>query len=251
MSRDGFRIEAFDLHKIYEEGPVKVHAVRGVSLEVKAGAFVLLIGPSGSGKTTLLSMLGCILRPTQGEVQIMGHPVVWEERSLPFIRRRYIGFVFQHFNLLSALTAVENVEVVLKLRGIEGKKARDKAEALLDQVGLAERSGFLPRDLSGGEKQRVAIARALAGDPPIILADEPTGNLDSQSGRVVIELLKRAAFQENRSVVVVSHDLRILEFADQVFFLEDGRLAPYRPSIHEPPAWQIAQGVRPLVGRGE
>ncbi|MBI3990365.1 MAG: ABC transporter ATP-binding protein [candidate division NC10 bacterium] len=230
--QNNFRIEASGLHKVYEEGPVKVHAVRGVDVKVPAGAFVLLMGPSGSGKTTLLSMLGCILKPTQGKVWIMGEPVPWEEHSLPFIRRRHIGFIFQHFNLFSALTSAENVEVALKLRGVHGRVAKQEARALLDAVGLAERWNFMPRDLSGGEKQRVAIARAFAGNPPILLADEPTGNLDSHSGRVVIELLKRAADQGNRSVVVVSHDMRIMEFADEVFFMEDGRLAPYQEAIH-------------------
>mgnify|MGYP005850735417 CR=1 FL=1 len=196
--QNDLRIEAKGLHKLYEEGPVKVHAVKGVDLRVKAGSLVLLIGPSGSGKTTLLSMLGCILRPTEGELRIMGRPIVWDEAALPLIRRRYIGFVFQHFNLFSSLTASENVEVALKLRGIEGKEAKKLARGVLEAVGLEERWNFLPRDLSGGEKQRVSIARALAGE--------------------------RAALKDNRSVVVVSHDARILEFANEVYRMEDGLL---------------------------
>jgi putative ABC transport system ATP-binding protein len=219
-----FRLEAIGLHKFYEEGPVRVHAVRGVDIQIKAGTLVLLMGPSGSGKSTLLSMLGCILKPSQGMIRLMGEPVVWAEHLLPLIRRRYLGFVFQHFNLFSPLTAAENVEVSLRLKGSGRRKAKREARALLEAVGLAERWNFLPRDLSGGEKQRVAIARALAGNPPILLADEPTGNLDSTSGRVVTELLKAATGKENRSVIVVSHDTRLLEFADQVFSLEDGRL---------------------------
>ncbi len=249
MGRHDFRIEASGLHKVYEEGPVKVHAVRGVDLKVRAGSFVLLMGPSGSGKTTLLSMLGCILKPTQGEVRIMGELVAWEERSLPFIRRRHIGFIFQHFNLFSALTAAENVEVALRLRGVRGREVEGKARALLEAVGLADRWNFMPRDLSGGEKQRVAIARAFAGDPPILLADEPTGNLDSRSGRVVIELLKQAAVHENRSVVVVSHDMRITEFADEVFFMEDGSLVTYQEALHGQGTERLAP-VIPLGGVG-
>ncbi|MFQ5739016.1 MAG: ABC transporter ATP-binding protein [Acidobacteriota bacterium] len=227
MSTSDIRIEVFDLNKFYREGPIQVHAVRGVNLTVRAGTMVLLVGPSGSGKTTLLSILGCILKPSSGEIRIRGKPVVWKESELPTVRRKNIGFVFQHFNLLSALTAAENVEVALRLKKIRKRRAK-KARELLDAVGLSHRYNFLPRDLSGGEKQRVAIARALVGDPPIILADEPTGNLDSDSGRIVVDLLKQAAVKEKRAVLVVSHDLRILDFADEAYRMEDGRLQGYR-----------------------
>jgi len=156
----------------------------------------------------------------------MGERVVWREDRLPLIRRRHIGFVFQHFNLLSSLTAAENVAVMLRLQGARHYESR--ARALLEAVGLAERTGFLPRDLSGGEKQRVALARALAADPLVLLADEPTGNLDSASGRAVIALLKRATIARNRSVIVVTHDPRIEEFADQVHWIEDGQIKPHQ-----------------------
>jgi len=211
------------------EGPVEVTAVGGVDLAVRPGSVVVLMGPSGSGKTTLLSMLGCLLRPTRGEVRILGRPVVWQEPAVSLVRRRYLGFVFQHYNLLSALTAAENVMVALRFRGVRDEARQ--ARALLERVGLGARWNFLPRDLSGGEKQRVAIARAIAGNPPVILADEPTGNLDSASGRAVTGMLKECAVRDHRAVVIVSHDARIVEFADEVYFLEDGwlRAGPAAP----------------------
>ncbi len=213
------------LHKIYDEGSVKVHAVKGVSLSIDAGQLVLLMGPSGSGKTTLLSMMGCILKPTEGYVRIMGQDIKnWDENSLPMIRRKHIGFIFQHFNLLSALTARENVEASLNLKGIRGKTGELMSRDLLEQVGLGDRCDFFPRDLSGGEKQRVSIARALAGGPSIILADEPTGNLDSQNGRIAIELLKSLAEKENKSIIIVTHDSRIVDLADRIYHMEDGIL---------------------------
>lgn len=219
------QIEVIGIDKVYQEGSVRVHAVKGVTLSVDAGELVLLMGPSGSGKTTLLSMMGCILKPTKGQVHIMGKEILyWNENSLPMIRRKYIGFIFQHFNLLSALTACENVEASLNLKGIKGKVAELMSRELLEQVGLGDRCDFLPRDLSGGEKQRVSIARALAGNPSIILADEPTGNLDSQNGRIAIELLKNLASKENKSVVIVTHDNRITDLADRIYHIEDGIL---------------------------
>jgi len=219
------QIEVTDIQKIYEEGSVRVHAVKGVTLSIDAGQLVLLMGPSGSGKTTLLSMMGCILKPTKGRVQIMGEEVTnWNENSLPLTRRKHIGFIFQHFNLLSALTALENVEVSLNLKGIKGKEGNRIARDLLEQVGLGDRCDFLPMDLSGGEKQRVSIARALAGKPSIILADEPTGNLDSQTGRKVIELIKQLAVRENKSVIIVTHDVRLTDLADRIYHMEDGLL---------------------------
>jgi putative ABC transport system ATP-binding protein len=218
-------LEARGLGKTYREGATAVRAVQGVSLAVGAGEVLAIMGPSGSGKTTLLSMLGCILRPTQGEVVISGEPV-WEldERRLPMLRRRYVGFIFQSFNLFSALTAAENVEFVLNVKGVRGSAARGEVARLLDAVGLSHRARFLPRDLSGGEKQRVSIARALAGDPPLILADEPTANLDWKNGEQVLKLLESLARAEGRSVVIVTHDHRVLPFLDRVLQMEDGRM---------------------------
>jgi putative ABC transport system ATP-binding protein len=170
-------------------------------------------------------MLGCILRPTEGQVVINGERV-WEldERRLPMVRRRYVGFIFQTFNLFSALTAAENVEFVLNMKGIRGPTARRELMRLLDLVGLSHRARFLPRDLSGGEKQRVSIARALAGDPPLILADEPTASLDWKNGEQVLKLLESLARADGRSVVIVTHDPRVLPFIDRALHMEDGRM---------------------------
>ena len=227
MATTELRIEARALRKTYMEGPTTVHAVRGVSLQVAAGRLVLLMGPSGSGKSTLLSMLGCILKPTSGELRILGEPVVWDERRLPGLRRNSLGFIFQGFNLLASLTAAENVAMTLRLKGVRhGALAR--ARAALETVGLGHRWNFLPRDMSGGEKQRVAIARAIVGEPPIVLADEPTGNLDSTNGRLVVELLRRIALEQNRTVLVVTHDPRIIPYAHEVVTLEDGAVIDHR-----------------------
>ena len=219
-----YLLEARSLRKVYEEGPVTVEAVRDVSLQVKAGESVAIMGPSGSGKTTLLSMIGCILLPTRGEVIIEDRPVRWEQDDLSRVRLDSIGFVFQSFNLFSALTALENVEVALDLRGIKGSEARRQAREMLEAVGLGDRLDFLPRDLSGGQKQRISIARALVNRPPLILADEPTGNLDSKTGHAVIELLRDLVVKERRSVVVVTHDTRMMDLVHRVYHLEDGAL---------------------------
>jgi putative ABC transport system ATP-binding protein len=224
MTRLPAAIEAVRLRKVYGEGSVEVVAVDGVSLDVAPGELVAIMGPSGSGKTTLLSMLGAILRPTSGRVFLGGEDVTTlDEGALPGVRRRHIGFIFQAFNLFEALTALENVEVALNLHGVRGREARDNALRLLDAVGLAGRAHHLPRDLSGGEKQRVSIARALAGSPPIVLADEPTGNLDWKNGQRVVELLAREARERGRAVVVVTHDGRMETMADRILHIEDGR----------------------------
>jgi len=183
------------------------------------------MGPSGSGKTTLLSILGCILRSSEGELEVLGQRVTrLPERDLPRVRRDAIGFVFQGFNLFPTLTARENIALALDLRGVKGKAAEDRADDLLEQVGLRAKARTFPADLSGGQKQRVAIARALAGDPPILLADEPTAALDSTSGRNVIELLQSLAKEQARAVVIVTHDPRVLDFGDRILHLEDGRI---------------------------
>lgn len=218
-------IEVRNLSKIYREGKVIVEAVRNVSISVREGEMISVMGPSGSGKTTLLSMMGCILKPTEGDIIIKGMKINGlDERVLPDIRNRNIGFIFQAFNLFPSLTASENVEVALNLKGIKGKEAKAESKRLLEKVGLGKRIDFLPRDLSGGEKQRVSIARALAGNPPLILADEPTGNLDSRTGLEVVRILKEITIKEDSSVVIVTHDTRIKEIVDRVLYLEDGRI---------------------------
>jgi putative ABC transport system ATP-binding protein len=219
-------ISVRDVSMTYGEGAVAVRALERVSLDVRAGEVMLLMGPSGSGKTTLLSIMGCILRPTAGSVRVAGREVTaLNERELPAVRLAHIGFIFQGFNLFPTLTAGENVELALDLKNIRGERARRRAADLLAQVGIAEKFNTYPSDLSGGQKQRVAIARALAGTPQVILADEPTAALDSVSGRGVLEMLRRLAHEQQRGVVIVTHDPRALEFADRIVHIEDGRIA--------------------------
>lgn len=210
--------------KRFGSGETEVTAVRDVSLSVAPGEVVLIMGPSGSGKTTLLSMLGALLKPTEGEVRMNGAVLsALAENRLPDVRLRQFGFIFQDFNLLSALTVLENVAIVAELAGMKRKAAREKAGAVLTELGLGNRLGFLPEKLSGGEKQRVAIARALVNDPALILADEPTANLDSSIGHEVMRLLRHIAKAQGRSVIIVSHDQRIKDIADRVLWLEDGQ----------------------------
>lgn len=210
--------------KRYGVGSTEVTAVRDVSLSVAPGEIVLIMGPSGSGKTTLLLMLGALLKPTEGSIQLNGTVLsALAENRLPDIRLREFGFIFQDFNLLSALTVLENVAIVAELTGLKSRVARKKAAAILTELGLGERLNFPPEKLSGGEKQRVAIARALVNDPTLILADEPTANLDSKIGHEVMQLLQRIAKEQRRSVVIVSHDQRIKDIADRVLWLEDGQ----------------------------
>ena len=211
--------------KTYAQGEAAMRALDGVDLDVSRGELVLLMGPSGSGKTTLLSIMGCILRPTSGSVRVLGREIAaLPERDLPRIRLDHIGFVFQGFNLFPTLTAQANVALALDLKGVARREAMTRAGALLEQVGLGAKLDAYPADLSGGQKQRIAIARAIAGDPPIVLADEPTAALDTQSGHTVMGLLRSLAHERDRSVVIVSHDSRMLGYADRIVHLEDGRV---------------------------
>ena len=210
--------------KHYGSGSAEVQAVRDVSLEVAPGEIVLIMGPSGSGKTTLLQMMGALLKPTEGTIQLNGTMLsALAEHRLPGIRLHQFGFIFQDFNLLSALTVLDNVALVAELASTKRSEARKRAAALLTELGLGERLHFLPEQLSGGEKQRVAIARALVNDPALILADEPTANLDSKIGHEIMHLLERIAREQGRSIVIVSHDQRIQDIADRVLWLEDGQ----------------------------
>jgi putative ABC transport system ATP-binding protein len=219
-------ISVRELTKRYEEGAAGTLALRGVDLDVQAGELLMLMGPSGSGKTTLLSIMGCILTASSGSVRIAGREVVGlSEKQLPALRLEHIGFVFQGFNLFPTLTAGENVELMLDLKGASAARAKKRAQELLEQVGLADKYDSFPSDLSGGQKQRVAIARALAGDPGIILADEPTAALDSHTGRNVMEMMSDLAHRRERAVVIVTHDSRVLGFADRIVRIEDGTIA--------------------------
>jgi putative ABC transport system ATP-binding protein len=202
-----------------------VHVLKGITMDVAKGEVVALEGPSGSGKTTLLSIMGCILTPSSCELEVAGRRVgAADAAALREVRRRSIGFVFQQYNLFPALTALENVEYSLNVRGTRGRAAHDEAKRVLERVGLAERAGFLPRDLSGGQKQRVAIARALAGSPPVLLADEPTANLDTAVGGQILDLFQQLAKSEGRGVLVVTHDPNVRRIADRVVGIRDGQL---------------------------
>ena len=225
-------LRADGLTKVFGSGRTLVRAVDGVDLTADAGEVVLIMGPSGSGKTTLLTMLGGLLRPTGGRVALAGLELTaLGARELPRLRRDYVGFVFQTFNLLESLTAQENVEVALNVAGVSGAPAHSRAGELLAGAGLEGRRDFRVRDLSGGERQRVSIARALANRPRLLLADEPTANLDSHHGREVMELLRDLAKREGCSVVVVSHDDRLRRIADRVLWLADGRIHRRDPAV--------------------
>ncbi len=218
-------LEAYDVTKVYREGRHEVPALRGVSITVVRGEIVAIEGPSGSGKTTLLCVLGCLLTPSEGRIVIEGREVDPERpEQLRQLRQRSIGFVFQQFNLFGALTASENVQYGLNLKGWTGSKARQEADRVLDAVGLGDRKDFRPRDLSGGQRQRVAVARALAGPSSLLLADEPTGNLDTESGTRVLNLFRDVARSQGRALVIVTHDTRVRTIADRVVTIRDGRL---------------------------
>lgn len=237
-SKEGYKVErpitVRELTKVYGDGPTAFRALDSVDLEVERGEVMLLMGPSGSGKTTLVSILGCILRPTSGTVKILGQEVTHlSEKQLPKVRLENIGFVFQGFNLFPTLTAGENVELALDLKGQRGSAAKRRARGFLEQVGLGPKYDSFPADLSGGEKQRVAIARAVATEPQVILADEPTAALDSHSGRSVMVMLRELAHRQDRAVVIVTHDNRVLEYGDRVVRIEDGRI------LNDPPTGEF------------
>lgn len=212
--------------KTYRSGDFSITALDNVTLNIPGGEIAAIMGPSGSGKTTLLTIAGALLRPTQGRVHICGTEVTnMDEAHLAGIRRQKVGFVYQSFNLLEALTALENVRVVIQNGSRNGRgDAFQRASGLLEMFGLSHRIHALPKRMSDGEKQRVAIVRALAKDPELILADEPTANLDAKRGHEVMELLRQKALELHKAVVVVSHDDRIRQFAHRVLWLEDGRL---------------------------
>ena len=218
-------IVAEGIEMTFESGKQYYQVLREIDLVIKSGDIQLLMGPSGSGKTTLLSILAGLLTPTEGQVYLLGEEITRMSREkLAKYRLENVGFIFQGFNLFPALTAAENVELVLNYKGITRGVARKQAQLLLEQVELGSYANQKPSDLSGGQKQRVAIARALAGNPKLIMADEPTAALDSQSGHNVIQLLRTLAKEQGCTVLMVTHDPRIIDVADQVSYLEDGVL---------------------------
>ncbi len=220
-------IELIDVRKVYRIGGEEVYAVNGVSMRVEEGEFLCIMGASGSGKTTLLSLMGCLDRPTSGKVLIDGiDTTALNDRELTDIRRDKIGFVFQQYHLIPTLTAFENVELPMLLKGIPKEERERKAMKLLEIMGIANAANRKPSELSGGMQQRVAIARALANDPEILLCDEPTGNLDTKSGEVVMNLIKEQN-ERGVTVVLVTHDPEVARYAERVVRIRDGRIIGY------------------------
>lgn len=227
-------IEAKQVTKTLGRGAGEVRALRGVDLSLRRGELTLLMGPSGSGKTTLLLILGCMLAPSAGSVAVCGASTSGvDKEGLAQIRRDHIGFVFQSYHLFPTLTAAQNVQLALDIRRERGRKGREKAREALHLVGLGQKVDSRPGELSGGEQQRVAIARAIVANPSAVLADEPTAALDGYNGGMVMQLLASAAHERDRAVLVVTHDPRVLRFADRIVQIEDGLLVDQRSDDHE------------------
>lgn len=218
-------IELNNVWKIYQLGKIELTVLKGISLDITRGDFVSIMGPSGSGKSTLLNMIGCLDIPTKGKVILKGKDVSkLTEDQLSDLRGKAIGFVFQEFNLLAHLTAIENVMLPMIFQGQSLEKRKKRAKALLTSVGLEKRINHQPAELSGGEKQRVAMARAFANDPEFVIADEPTGNLDSVTGKKIMEVLKTFHKKEKKTIVVVTHDSNIANYSEKIFNIKDGEI---------------------------
>ncbi|MFA4855049.1 MAG: ABC transporter ATP-binding protein [archaeon] len=229
MGLDGMEKEAVirveDVKKVYDMGKVQVRALDGVSLSVRNGEFLSIMGPSGSGKTTLLDVLSALLRPTSGEVYIKGKPISkMNDDQLAQIRGKTIGFVFQTFNLIPRMSALENVMLPLWFAGEPLEQRQEKAERILEEVGLGDRMHHKPNELSGGQRQRVAIARALAVEPDVIVADEPTGNLDTASGNQILEIIRELNEKKGKTVLMVTHEPDVAKLAQETLFLIDGKI---------------------------
>lgn len=233
---DRIAMKAHNVSKTFGRGAREVHALSGVNIKIHRGELTLLMGPSGSGKTTLLSILGCILSPSTGGITVAGHSTTGlNPEGLAALRRQYLGFIFQSYNLFPTLSATENVLLALKVRGFEGREADELAASALAEVGLSDKAHAHPGTLSGGQQQRLAIARALAGDPAILLADEPTAALDTENGAAVMTLLAGLAKKGDRAVLAVTHDPRTIRYADRVIEILDGRIVgETRPEASAP-----------------
>lgn len=217
-------IELRNVNKIYKMGDMEVPALRGLTMEVYPHEFVAIMGPSGSGKSTAMNMVGCLDVPTEGKIYLEGKDISkLDESDLAQIRGRKIGFIFQSFNLMPGLTATENITLPMTFQGIPRYERVERAEKLLDLVGLYERGEHKPSELSGGEQQRVAIARSMANNPDVILADEPTGNLDSKTGNEVMEMLSKLN-KDGKTIVMVTHDANLSEYADRIVHIMDGKI---------------------------
>ena len=220
-----FIVEAKGVTKVLGRGATRVHALKDINLSLRGRELTVLMGPSGSGKTTLLSILGCMLTPTSGTVRVCGRATQGADaETLAKLRRNHVGFVFQSYHLFPTLTAAENIQLALDIRGEHGEGARVKSRDALEKVGLAHKTASYPHELSGGEQQRVAIARAIVSNPSAILADEPTAVLDTSNGQAIMSILAEIAKDPAHSVLVVTHDSRMTSFADRVIHIEDGRL---------------------------
>lgn len=219
-----------NVEKVYQLGETEVKALRGSDVNIEEGEFVAIMGPSGSGKSTLMNMVGALDKPTTGEVKIGGEDVgKMNEDELAMLRSKRVGFVFQEFNLINSMNAWQNVALPMVFRGVSRSKRRERAKNLLDQVGLGERTEHRPSELSGGQRQRVSIARALANDPDIILADEPTGNLDTETGEAVMDLLTDLN-EKGKTIIMVTHDPNDAEYADRIVEIVDGKTSRKKES---------------------
>ena len=225
MATDEMAVFSREVTKVFGRGETQVHALRGIDLNIRFGELTMLVGPSGSGKTTLLSVISGLLDATSGELVVLGRrPAKLSQEELILFRRQNLGFVFQQFNLIPALTAAENVAVPLMAGGAKRQQAVARGQEFLATLGMAHRAHALPSELSGGEQQRVALARALVHDPKLIVCDEPTSALDGRTGHTVMELLSATAVRPDRAVIIVTHDSRIFDFADQIAHMDDGRI---------------------------
>jgi len=218
-------IKLENVWKIYQMGEVEVPALRGLDLEINKGEFIAIVGPSGSGKSTVMNLVGCLDLPTKGKIYLENDNIAgFRESKLAQIRGQKIGFVFQQFNLISTLTALENVMLPLAFQDVDDSLAEERSMKLLKMIGLGDRVRHLPSQLSGGEMQRVSIARALAVDPEVILADEPTGNLDSKTGKFIMNFLSKIHKDEEKTIIMVTHDLNLAKYAEKMVYIRDGRV---------------------------
>lgn len=216
-------VELRDVWKIYKVGSIEYPALRGVSISIDKGSMISIVGPSGSGKTTMLHLIGALDRPTKGEILVDGIAITrLSDNKLADFRNKTIGFIFQQYNLIPYLTAIENVEMPMIVSGIPPSERRSRARFLLEQLGLGGKIWKRPSELSGGEQQRVAIARALANNPRVILADEPTGNLDSANARIVVDLLRKINIEMGVTVIIVTHNMEVADITERIIYLRDG-----------------------------
>ena len=245
QNKDEPLIKLINVWKIYQMGEVEFAALKGINLEIYEGEFLIILGPSGSGKSTMMNLLGCLDMPSKGTVCLNSKDISeLDESELAIIRGQMIGFIFQSFNLLSTLSTEENVLLPMEFQEDDRQMARQKASYLLDIVGLSNKKGNLPSQLSGGQKQRVAIARSLAVNPPIILADEPTGNLDSKTGDYILDFLDGLHQRDGKTIIIVTHDLELLRYATRVVYIRDGEIEKIETRPKDEPDMKNERGTK-------